>query len=223
MNPLLRDLLDRRPRTQSLARTFLTGLAALLPLVITIGVVLWLLTLTESMFGGVLKLVLPNGAYRVGMGITVGLLLILAAGVLTEAFFFRKFIDWFEELLNRIPLVKTVYGAVRDLTRFLSKDGSPKFSRVVMVQLPNVPARLIGFVTLETFEGMALTPLADEVAVYLPMSYQIGGFMLFVPRHCLTPVDMSLEEGMRLVITAGLSRPEESMGPLFSASTSTPK
>lgn len=192
---------------QKLAKTFLGGLVAVLPILITIALVIWLLGTIESVFGEILRLLLPDQAYRRGMGLIVGLLLVMAAGFMTQAFFFREFVKWFEHGLERIPLIKTVYGAVRDLTGLFSKSGGRQFDKVVIVQFPGVPMRLVGFVTVDEFERLGLPPgeESDEVAVYLPMSYQIGGYTGLIPRRCLTRIDMGFEDAMRLVVTAGMS------------------
>jgi uncharacterized membrane protein len=102
-----------------------------------------------------------------------------------------------------------VYGAVRDLTGFLSKKDGRRFDKVVLVQVPNVPIRLLGFVTVEDLASIGLAQGDDSVAVYLPMSYQIGGYTVLLPASYLQPLDMSMEEAMRFLITAGLSRSEE--------------
>jgi uncharacterized membrane protein len=190
-----------------IARTFLSGLAVVLPIVITIAVLLWLVTTAEALLGMVMTWVLPEG-FEVprGLGLLAAIGLIFAIGVLMEAVYFRRLMEWVEDLLNRIPLVKTVYNAVRDLMTLFSKAGTKKFSKVVMVKFPNFEARLVGFVTLEDFSDLAINPGAGEVAVYLPMSYTIGGYTVFVPRSCLTPLEMSLEDAMRFVVTAGMSR-----------------
>jgi uncharacterized membrane protein len=86
---------------------------------------------------------------------------------------------------------------------------------VVQVQIPGMPIRMLGFVTLEDLDGVGLaSPDGGEesVAVYLPMSYQIGGYTVLLPRSYLTPVDMGMEEAMRFLITAGLSRTPEPEG-----------
>ena len=189
-----------------LARTFLSGLAVVLPIVITIAVLVWLVDTTEAMLGAVVSVVLPGDAYPRGFGIVLALALIFGVGVLMEAVYFRRLVGWLEELLNRIPLVKTVYGAVRDLMSLFSKAGARRFSKVVMVKFPGIEARLVGFVTIEDFAGLAVPAGPGEVAVYLPMSYTIGGYTVLVPRECLTPLDMSLEDAMRFVVTAGMSR-----------------
>lgn len=189
------------------ARTFLSGLAVVLPIVITIAVLVWLVTTAEALLGTVVGWVLPEGtALPQGLGLLAALGLIFAVGVLMEAVYFRRLMGWVEEVLNRIPLVKTVYGAVRDLMSLFSKAGSRKFSKVVMVKFPGLEARLVGFVTIEDFAGLAIAAAPGEVAVYLPMSYTIGGYTVLLPRSCLTPLDMSLEDAMRFVVTAGMSR-----------------
>jgi uncharacterized membrane protein len=189
-----------------LARTFFTGLATLLPIVVTIAVVLWVIDTAESLLGAVVRPLLPEGSYPRGVGLVVALLLIFAIGVLMEAVLFRRLMGWIERGLERIPLVKTVYGAVRDLMSLFSKSGSRKFSKVVLVKFPGIDAQLIGFVTIEDFAGLPLAPGKDRIAVYLPMSYTIGGYTVFLSREYLTPLDMSLEDAMRFVVTAGLSR-----------------
>lgn len=189
-----------------IVRTFLSGLAVVLPLVITIAVLLWLVNATEATLGAIVRIFLPDDVYQPGLGLLVSLALVFAVGLLMEAVYFRRLMAWFEELLNRIPLVKTVYSAVRDLMSLFSKSGSRKFSRVVMVKFPGTEAGLIGFVTIEDFTGLPIAPAADIVAVYMPMSYTIGGYTAFLPRAWLTPLDLSLEEAMRFVVTAGMSR-----------------
>lgn len=186
-------------------RTFFSGLAALLPIVITIAVLLWVVGAAESLLGAVVRAMLPDGSYPRGLGLVVAIALIFAVGVLMEAVYFRRLMGWFEDGLNRIPLVKTVYGAVRDLMSLFSKAGTRKFSKVVMVRFPGTAAQLIGFVTIEDFAGLPVDPGAGNVAVYLPLSYTIGGYTVFLPREHLTPLDMSLEDAMRFVVTAGMS------------------
>ncbi|MEQ9737605.1 MAG: DUF502 domain-containing protein, partial [Algiphilus sp.] len=130
-------------------------------------------------------------------------------GLATRVLLFQSLVDAFEKLLNRIPLVKTLYGAARDLMDLFSRQGQDaKFSKMVAVAWPGVPLRLFGFITVEDFSRLDIEVAEGEVAVYLPLSYQIGGYMALIPRQYLEPVDMSLEEGMRFVVTAGMSRPQ---------------
>lgn len=210
------SLLKRLP-WRRLAGTFLTGLFAVLPIFVTLALVTWLIGVAESLLGGFIRFLLPSGLYAPGMGLVISLLLIFGVGLLMQAVVVRQYLRWFEEQLEKVPLIKTVYGAVRDLTGFFSRGAeSRRFGQVVLVQMPGMPVRLLGFVTVSDLPEAGL-PLpaaeaADTVAVYLPMSYQIGGYTVFLPRQYLTPLDMSFEEAMRFLITAGLSRSPDETG-----------
>lgn len=200
-----------------LTGTFLTGLFAVLPIMVTLTVVMWLIGVAETLLGGFLRVLLPGSAYLPGMGLLVSLSLIFVIGLLMQAIFFREVIASVEEQLERIPLIKTVYSAVKDLTGFFSKRDERRFGKVVFVQMPGIPVRMLGFITVENLADTGLfvdsAACADSVAVYLPMSYQIGGYTVLLPRSYLTPVDMGMEDAMRFLITAGLSRSNEPPAP----------
>lgn len=199
-----------------LTRTFLSGLFVMLPIMVTLAIVMWLIGVAETVLGGFIRVLMPSNAYLPGMGLIVSFVLIMLVGVLMQAIFFRELIGWMEEQLERIPLIKTVYSAVKDLTGFFSRagGGARRFGQVVLVQMPGVPIRMLGFVTLEDLGAVGLAPESGEeaVAVYLPMSYQIGGYTILLPRSYLTPVDMGVEDAMRFLITAGMSRSPETNG-----------
>jgi uncharacterized membrane protein len=182
----------------------LKGLAALLPIGVTIYVVIWLATSVEAMLRDVITLVLPQRHYWPGLGLLIAFLLLLGAGLIVNAYMVRWFLSLWEQFLERIPLVKTVYGALRDLMKFLPGEGKRRdLQRVVLATFGE--AHVIGFVTRETVPELAIGSGAHIVAVYFPMSYQIGGYTLYMPRERLKPLDITVEEGMRLVLTGGIS------------------
>ena len=191
---------------RKLSRTFFTGLLAVLPIMVTLAVVMWLIGVADTFFGSFVRWFAPGTASLPGMGLLMSLLVIFVVGLLMQAVFFREFIKWTEEQLERVPLIKTVYSAVRDLTGFFSKKDDSRFGRVVMVAMPNLPFRLLGFITVEDLTAFGLAQDHDTVAVYLPMSYQIGGYTVLIARQHLVEVDMSFEDPMRFLITAGMSR-----------------
>lgn len=195
-----------RPSWRKLSRTFFTGLLAVLPIMVTLAVVMWLISAADSFFGSFVRWFAPGTASLPGMGLLVSLIVIFVIGLLMQAVFFREFIKWTEEQLEKVPLIKTVYSAVRDLTGFFSKKDQTRFGQVVMVAMPNLPFRLLGFITVENLAAFGLAKDSDTVAVYLPMSYQIGGYTVLISREHLVEVDMSFEDAMRFLITAGMSR-----------------
>lgn len=191
---------------KKLSGIFLKGLAAVLPLLITVYLLYWLGSSAEALLGAALKQVLPERWYLPGMGVAAGIALVFALGVLLNAYLVQKLWAYGERVLQRVPLVKSVYGAVQDLTNLVSGDQEKALGQVVTVPLGDTGYRVIGFVTRRDLsdlpEGLAA---ADQIAVYAPMSYQIGGYTLLVPREAVTPVDMSVEQGMRFAVTAGVS------------------
>lgn len=191
-----------------ITRTFFTGLAVTLPVVATVYILIWAALATERALDGLLRFVLPQVVYLPGLGVALGVVLVFLVGLLMRSWAARKIFAWIEGLMYRVPLVKTVYGALRDFTEFLSRPKTQGAQQVVLVRLGGTDLRVMGFVTRDDLAG--LPPGMGEpgmIMVYLPMSYQIGGYTALVPRASVQPVDMSFEEAMRFTLTAGLSVP----------------
>ena len=186
-----------------LSKTLLTGFITLLPVVLTIYLLYWLAVSSEDLMGNVLHYLLPDSFYFPGMGMLVGLIGVFFVGLMMNAYLVRKLFSFGEELLYRLPLIKSVYRAFRDFFDFFSpnKEG---LGQVVAVSLNGM--ELVGFVTQD--DPQRLPPSFRErdcVLVYLPMSYMVGGYTLLVPRSDLRPLQMSRDEAMRFVLTAGIT------------------
>ena len=196
----------------ALGKLFLKGLAVVIPAVLTIAITWWLAWGAERLLGRLLKEVLPDGWYIPGLGLVLAMGLIVVIGMLSQVLIFQRLGKFGERLLNRLPLVKTVYNAAKDFIGYFSPD-SKAMQKVVLVRLPGQDFEMLGFVTRESFSSLPFEPEGDDpVAVYLPMSYQLGGYTLFLNRECLRAVDMNFEEAMRLVITAAVTG-RDSNGP----------
>ncbi len=203
---------------KKLGQLLMKGLAALLPVGLTLYLVIWLGTSTEAVMREVVTWVVPEEHYWPGLGLIAGFTLLVTVGLLVNAYLVRWFLELWDSFLERIPLVKTVYGAIRDLVQFLPAGGKRRdLQRVVLASFGD--AHLIGFVTREEVPEIAAANARaadvkeNVVAVYFPMSYQIGGYTLYLPREKLTPLDMGVEEAMRLVLTGGVSGSTASQNP----------
>ncbi|HEX5514069.1 MAG TPA: DUF502 domain-containing protein [Gammaproteobacteria bacterium] len=191
---------------KKLSSLFLQGLAAILPIAVTIYLLYWTGSSAEALLGGLLQRILPADLYVPGMGLAAGVLLTLLLGLLLNAYLVQAVWHWLEGLMARIPLVKTIFSATQDMMRLLSPAAQKELSQVVMVPLGDSGYRILGFVTRQ--DTSDLPPGlgdADTIAVYTPLSYQIGGYTLLVPRSSVTPIDMSVEQAMRFALTAGVS------------------
>ena len=188
---------------KSISKIFITGFITLLPVVLTIYLLYWLAVSSEHVMGKALKLVLPDTAYFPGLGMIAGLVVVFIVGLLMNAYMVRQLFTLGEQLLYRLPLIKTVYRAFRDFFDFFSPK-KEQFGQVVAVTLNGM--ELVGFVTQENPQRLPESFRdRDSVLVYLPMSYMVGGYTLLIPRSELRPLKMSMEEAMRFVLTAGIT------------------
>ena len=188
---------------KALGRLLAKGLFTILPIVLTVYFIYWLGVTTESLLSGILKVWLPAEIYVPGMGLVAGFVVLIVVGLLVNAYVVRRVITFSESLILRIPVVKTVYSAVRDLTGLMKVgEKGGELQRVVMVQFG--PGKVIGFVTQENATLPGLGTDEELVAVYMPMSYQIGGYTLYLPRDRIEPTDLTVEAAMRIVLTGGI-------------------
>lgn len=194
-----------------LGRIFLTGVLTVLPVLATVYLLIWLFTTAESFLGRPLQLLIPAGFYHVGMGLAVGIAAIFVVGVLMRAYIVRRLFALTEKIFLNVPLIKTIYAALRDFFGLFAGQDDQVSLQVVTVKIPGSDMRLMGFVTRDHFSDLPDGVAGEgEVAVYLPMSYQIGGYTVFMPRSQIKPVAMSREQAMRFVLTAGLkAKPTE--------------
>ena len=188
-----------------LRNALVRGLVVVLPIALTFWLLYWLGSSTEALLHQLIILVVPEHYYRPGMGIAAALVLLIAAGVLVNAFIVRRLLSAWESLMERIPIVKSVYGAARDFVQMLPASGERReLHRVVSVAFGDSTA--IGFVTRDDAGELGLGGVGQgRVAVYFPMSYQIGGYTLLVPRDRVEPLEIPIETAMRLVLTGGMS------------------
>lgn len=184
--------------------TFFKGLFTLLPLMLSIYVFIWFLTGVEAFAREGISLFWPQSWYIPGMGVVFCFLLIYTFGVVVDRPLARWVFNIVEGLFRELPIIKTVYQALKDFTEYLT-PGKSKNNQVVLVKWPGSQVEMIGLMTRENLRDMpAAVTKEGKVAVYFPMSYQFGGCTLFIPREWVTPTHLSVEQAMRSIITAWL-------------------
>lgn len=188
----------------------LKGLAILLPVVITVVIAQWLFLTIEGWLRPLLQALLPDSWYWPGFGILAFLAICFAIGLSARL----KAISWVWDIpgkiLMRIPGASQVYGLVTDLIEVMSGKNFSDES-VVMVKLPNSEVELVGIVTKKggnRNDRMSSLMEEEQIAVFLPMAYNVGGYMIMIPKSCTRSVDMSPAEALQLVLSGGLGKSE---------------
>jgi len=186
-------------------KTFINGLSLILPTALVFYLLVWILETTEHFFGDMILLVLPKEYYITGLGFITGIAIVFFVGVLLKLWIIQKLRDFFEALIDKTPLVNTLYGAVKDFFNFFSNLKNKENDIVVLVSLPALDAKIMGFITSRDLERFKFLDMEEPVVVYFQMSYQVGGYSLFIPKKNITPINMKTEEALGFIMTAGIS------------------
>ena len=179
-------------------RIFITGALVVIPFAVTVYLAYW----AGKALYDLGRQIMPGWKGSEWAGACLGVLILLGAvyviGVLMHWWLFRWAVGLAERLVGRLPVIKTVYEGVRDILKLFSGD-SKQTGQVVRYHPPGTNIQMLGIQTSASPRG---TNDPDRVAVYLPMSYQIGGFTVYLPADSVEPIDMTVEEAMKLAATA---------------------
>ncbi|ACH38665.1 membrane protein of unknown function DUF502 [Citrifermentans bemidjiense Bem] len=181
---------------------FITGLFVVVPLGITIFILKFLFNFADGILGtyldALLSAFLDNPYHIPGLGMLTGAIVIYVSGVLATNVMGTRIIRWWDQLLSRIPLVKSIYGSSKQLTQVF-KEGKSSYRRAVFVEWPRPGVRAVGFVTAEVVrEGQKL------VVVYVPtMPNPTSGFALFFKEAEVHDCGMSVEDAVKFVVSGG--------------------
>lgn len=201
---------------RGLWRSFLTGLVVVFPALVTLGIL-------QLMLGWIFKSVIDPVARFVAFlldmpATTLPVRLVVAAcfvvglvvlGFGTRVLVVRRFFSLGEELFRRVPMIGKIYGTMREIANTLTGRRKSLFNRVVLAEWPRPGVYSIGFVTSEATGEMQEKTPEHVINVFIPTTPNpTSGFLVLVPREALIPLEMSVEQGMRLVISGGLSGPE---------------
>lgn len=195
-----------RLTVSKLSRFMLRGLFIVLPIVITIELVRWVFITIEGWLSPSLETFVPPHWYIPGMALIAFLGLCILIGF--TAYSRRGARLWRipGSVLAAIPGINKIYGIIQDLFEVMSGENFEDES-VVMVKLPNSEVELIGIVTKKgTEQNDRIADLLGEeqLAVFLPMAYNVGGYMIMVPKSCTRNLDMKPAEALQLVLSGGL-------------------
>jgi len=196
-------------------RYFITGLLIWVPL----GITLWVLDLLIGTMDQSL-LVLPAawqpeawlGMRIPGLGVILTLLIIMLTGVFGANFFGQKIIDFWERQLTRIPVVKTIYGSVKQVSDTLLSGSGHAFRKVLLVRYPHPQAWSLAFQTNLPDEVARVLP-EEHVAVFIPTTPSpVNGFYFYVKKSEVVELDVSVDRALKYIVSMGVASGESGRG-----------
>jgi uncharacterized membrane protein len=201
----------RPPLRNRLRRLFLTGLFILIPVALTIYVLVVLFRLMDGIFAPLINravsVYIPD-FHVPGLGLLMSLAFIFFLGWLSTMVGGRKLIQALEALIARIPVAKSVHGATKGVLEALSHEQREAFKRVVLIEYPKANIFALAFVTGGARWGEVSEKMADLLLVFVPTTPNpTSGFLLLVPRSEAVDLPISVEEGVRMVISGGILLP----------------
>jgi len=195
----------------TLRRYFVAGLLVWIPL----GITIWVLKLLVDLMDQSLLLVPEHyrseglfGFHVPGLGIFLTLAIVLGTGALAANFFGRKVLELGHRALSRIPIVRSIYGGVKQISDTLFSPEGKAFRRAVLVRYPHPNAWTVALVTGSPEHEVAELIGPDQISVFVPTTPNItAGFFLIVPRADTIPLDMSVDDALKYIISMGVAEP----------------
>jgi uncharacterized membrane protein len=195
----------------ALRKWFVSGLLVIVPVAITIGVLQWLIGLLDRTL-----LILPEswqpdrviGVHIPGFGVLLTLAIVLAAGAAASNFMGKKLVHWGDRLVSRIPVVRSIYSSVKQVSDTLFSETGNAFRTAVLVQWPRPEVWTIGFVTGTPGGDVANYLVGDYLSVYVPTPPNpTGGYFVMLRKSDCVELRMSVDEALKYVISMGVVAP----------------
>jgi uncharacterized membrane protein len=202
---------DKPGLMQRLRRYFVAGILVLVPVGVTLFALRFLVNLMDRSL-----LLLPDriqpetllGFKIPGLGIVLTLLVLLLTGMLAANFFGRKLVEIGERILNRIPVVRSIYSGSKKIAETVFSGQSDAFRRPVLIPYPHENSWALAFVTNTSLGEIQARTGRDVVGVYVPTTPNpTSGFNLMIPRDQVIDLEMSVDEALRMIISLGVVVP----------------
>ena len=190
---------------------FLTGLLVTAPVLLTVYITWTAVQLIDNQVASLLPWVSQHSFTSLpGVGLIIGVMMITLIGAVAAGFLGRWIIRLGESILNRMPVVRSIYGAIKQILETVISTQSDAFREVILVEYPRRGLWVIGFVTGSTKEEVARRISGNMVNVFVPTTPNpTSGFLLFCPRKDLIFMDMSVEDAVKLVVSGGIVTPPD--------------
>lgn len=195
----------------ALRKWLVAGLLAIVPIFVTIAVLRWIVTTLDATLQILPETWQPDrfiGIHIPGFGVLLTLAILLIVGAVVSNFFGRKIVQWGDELVTHIPVVRTIYSSVKQVSDTLFTPGGNAFRTAVLVQWPRADMWTIGFVTGTPGGDVTNYLVGDYVSVYIPTTPNpTGGYFVMLRKSDCIELKMSVDEALKYVISMGVVVP----------------
>jgi uncharacterized membrane protein len=196
---------------RNVRRYIVSGLLIWLPIIATVVVVRFILDLMDRTFLLLPKHLRPDaffGLHVPGLGAVVAVSIVLLTGLLVTNFVGRTLVDWGEDVLQRIPFVRAIYGGVKSFSETLLSNSGNSFKKVLLVQYPREGLWSIGFQTTSDLPEISARTGQPQVCVFVPTTPNpTSGFIFMVPKAQVIELDMTVDAAMKMIVTLGVVTP----------------
>ncbi|MBO8127989.1 MAG: DUF502 domain-containing protein [Peptococcaceae bacterium] len=187
---------------------FLAGITVILPLAVTVYVLYVTYKFIDVLAGNIFKFL--TGYEIPGIGFAATIIIIFLIGVLATNILGRKILGWWENLFFRIPIANSIYRTVKQIVDTLSRKDGNAFRKVVMVEYPRRDCWVIAFLIGDAPSNLCTKAGKNLTKVFVPtVPNPTSGFLIMVPREDLVVLPISIEQGMKFVLSAGIVTPDE--------------
>ena len=202
------DKKKKRSLTATIRNYFFTGVVVLIPIGFTLYLTKFLISISSKLIPSEIN---PNSYLNFsipGLEIILSIFLITLIGGLSLSFIGKKFLQFIDDLFKRIPILRTIYSALGQMTQTLTKNNDTKKS-VVLIEYPKKDTWAVGFATNENKGEMKNKTNRNLVNVFVPTTPNpTSGFLLMFPKEDVIYLDISFEEASKFIVSAGTSNPK---------------
>lgn len=195
-------------KTKVLRSYLLAGLVVWLPILITMGVLRFIVDLLDNLIPTAYQPEQVLGHYIPGVGVILSLILLLLTGMLATNFFGQRLVAWSDSMLSRIPLVRSIYNTAKQVINAVLSTNSEAFRKVVLIEYPRKGLWSLAFQTGGVGSEINVNSKEEMVSVFIPTTPNpTSGFLIMVPKREAIELDMSIDAALKFIISLGVMQP----------------
>lgn len=199
---------------KTLRSYLLTGVIVWTPILVTIWVLQFIVSLLDSSIALLPDAYQParlSGINMPGYGVIFSLLVLLLTGIFATNFLGQRMVEWSESFLDKIPLVRSIYNTSKQVMQAVFSNNSTAFRKVVLIEYPRKGAWTLAFQTSDSVPLLGPRAAAENISVFVPTTPNpTGGYLLIIPKSQVKEVSLTVDEALKYIISLGVMQQSQS-------------